>query len=74
VLLKAFNALISKGHTVIIIEHNMEVIKNADHIIDLGPEGGDKGGNIVFEGTPEGLVKCEESYTGRFLREKLEQI
>lgn len=72
VLLKAFNALIAKGHTVIIIEHNMEVIKNADHIIDLGPEGGDKGGNIVFEGTPEGLVKCEESYTGRFLREKLE--
>ncbi|MEN6363339.1 MAG: excinuclease ABC subunit UvrA [Bacteroidales bacterium] len=72
VLLGAFNKLIAKGHTVIIIEHNMEIIKNADHIIDLGPEGGDKGGNIVFEGTPENMVKCEESYTGRYLREKLQ--
>lgn len=67
VLLKAFDALIVKGHTVIIIEHNMEVIKNADHIIDLGPEGGEKGGNLVFEGTPEDLMKCKESYTGQFL-------
>mgnify|MGYP001455812686 CR=1 FL=1 len=72
VLLGAFNKLIAKGHTVIIIEHNMEIIKNADHIIDLGPEGGDKGGNIVFEGTPENMVKCKESYTGRYLREKLQ--
>ncbi|MEA4841367.1 MAG: excinuclease ABC subunit UvrA [Bacteroidales bacterium] len=72
VLLGAFNKLIAKGHTVIIIEHNMEIIKNADHIIDLGPEGGDKGGYIVFEGTPENMVKCEESYTGRYLREKLQ--
>ncbi|MDD2612982.1 MAG: excinuclease ABC subunit UvrA [Bacteroidales bacterium] len=72
VLLGAFNKLIAKGHTVIIIEHNMEIIKNADHIIDLGPEGGDKGGNIVFEGTPENMVKCEGSYTGRYLREKLQ--
>ncbi|MCK9311130.1 MAG: excinuclease ABC subunit UvrA [Bacteroidales bacterium] len=72
VLLGAFNKLIAKGHTVIIIEHNMEIIKNADHIIDLGPEGGDKGGNIVFEGTPENMVKCEESYTGRFLKNKLQ--
>jgi excinuclease ABC subunit A len=72
ILLEAFNALIAKGHTVIIIEHNMEVIKNADHVIDLGPEGGDKGGNIVFEGTPEGLVQCKESYTGKYLLEKLE--
>jgi excinuclease ABC subunit A len=71
ILLKAFNALIAKGHTVIIIEHNMEVIKNADHIIDLGPEGGDQGGNIVFEGTPEEIVKCEQSYTGRYLKEKM---
>jgi excinuclease ABC subunit A len=71
VLLKAFDALIVKGHTVIIIEHNMEVIKNADHIIDLGPEGGEKGGNIVFEGTPEDLVKCKESYTGQFLSSML---
>ncbi|HEY5500239.1 MAG TPA: excinuclease ABC subunit UvrA [Bacteroidales bacterium] len=71
ILLEAFNALIAKGHTVIIIEHNMEIIKNADHIIDLGPEGGDKGGNLVFEGTPEGIVKCEGSYTGKYLKEKL---
>lgn len=70
-LLKAFDALIAKGHTVIIIEHNMDVIKCADHIIDIGPEGGEKGGNVVFEGTPEGLVECEKSYTGRFLKEKL---
>ena len=71
VLLKAFNALISKGHTVIIIEHNMEIIKNADHVIDLGPEGGDKGGNIVFEGTPEDLVECDCSYTGKYLKSTL---
>lgn len=70
-LLKAFDALIRKGHTVIIIEHNIEVIKCADHIIDIGPEGGNKGGNIVFEGTPEELAKCESSYTGKFLRDKL---
>ncbi len=70
-LLKAFNALIAKGHTVIIIEHNMEVIKCADHIIDVGPEGGEKGGNLVFEGTPEALIDCECSYTGKFLKEKI---
>ena len=70
-LLKAFDALIAKGHTVIIIEHNIEVIKCADHIIDIGPEGGDNGGNVVFEGTPEELLKCENSYTGRFLKEKI---
>lgn len=70
-LLKAFDALIAKGHTVIIIEHNMEVIKSADHIIDIGPEGGERGGNLVFEGTPEALVDCECSYTGKFLKEKL---
>jgi excinuclease ABC subunit A len=69
--MKAFNALIVSGHTVIIIEHNPEVIKCADHIIDVGPEGGEKGGNLVFAGTPEELVKCKESYTGRFLKEKL---
>lgn len=67
VLLKAFNALILKGHTVIIIEHNMEIIKNADHVIDLGPEGGNQGGYIVYEGTPENLVKCDASYTGKYL-------
>lgn len=70
-LLKAFDALIAKGHTVIIIEHNIEVIKCADHIIDIGPEGGEKGGNIVFEGTPEKITDCAESYTGRFLKEKV---
>ena len=70
-LLKAFNALIERGHTVVIIEHNMDVIKCADHIIDIGPEGGNAGGNIVCEGTPEEVAKCETSHTGRFLREKL---
>ncbi|MDD3321642.1 MAG: excinuclease ABC subunit UvrA [Paludibacter sp.] len=70
-LLKAFDALILKGHTVIVIEHNIEVIKCADHIIDIGPEGGDKGGNIVFEGTPEKIVDCKESYTGGFLKGKI---
>lgn len=67
-LLSAFYALIDRGHTVIVIEHNMDVIKCADHIIDLGPEGGKNGGHIVFEGTPEELVKCKESITGKYLR------
>lgn len=70
-LLKAFNALIEKGHTVIIIEHNMDVIKCADYIIDLGPEGGKNGGEVVCTGTPEEIALCETSYTGRFLKEKL---
>jgi excinuclease ABC subunit A len=70
-LLKAFDALILKGHTVIIIEHNLEIIKCADHIIDIGPEGGEKGGNLVFEGTPEEIINCKESYTGKFLKEKM---
>jgi excinuclease ABC subunit A len=69
--MKAFDALIAKGHTVIIIEHNLEVIKCADHLIDIGPEGGEKGGNLVFEGTPEQILKCEASYTGKFLKEKM---
>ena len=68
VLLNALNALISKGHTVIVIEHNAAVIAAADHIIDLGPEGGEEGGRIVFEGTPEGLIKCERSYTGQYFK------
>ena len=67
VLLRALNALISKGHTVIVIEHNPGIILAADHVIDLGPEGGDEGGRIVFQGTPENLMRCAESYTGRFL-------
>lgn len=70
-LLDAFNALIERGHTVIIIEHNMEIIKCADHIIDIGPEGGKAGGYIVCEGTPEMVAACEASHTGRFLKEKL---
>ena len=67
-LLKAFNALIAAGHTVVIVEHNMEVIKCADHIIDLGPEAGVGGGKIVFEGSPKELTNCTASHTGRFLR------
>ena len=70
-LLDAFNALVDRGHTVLIIEHNLEVIKCADWVIDLGPEGGKAGGNVVFEGTPEDLVKCDASYTGKYLKEKL---
>lgn len=70
-LMRSFNHLIGNGHTVVIIEHNLDVIKCADHIIDLGPEGGDMGGNVVVAGTPEDVAKCPESYTGRFLAEKL---
>jgi len=70
-LLDAFNALIEKGHSIIIIEHNSEVIKSADWVIDLGPEGGNKGGQLIFEGTPEELSKCPESYTGKYLIDKL---
>ena len=66
-LLKAFNKLIENGHTLIVIEHNTDVMVQADHIIDLGPEGGEKGGYVVFEGTPEELVKCEASVTGKYL-------
>jgi len=69
-LLSAFRALISKGHTLVIIEHNSEIIKSADWIIDLGPEGGDLGGNIVFEGIPEDLIKNEKSYTAKYLKNK----
>ena len=71
-LLDAFDALIRRGHTIIIIEHNMDMIKCADHIIDLGPEGGDKGGYIVATGTPEEIAACGASYTGQFLKEKLQ--
>lgn len=70
-LLKVFDALISRGHTVIVIEHNLEVIKYADHIIDMGPEGGDKGGYVVCEGTPEEVARCACSHTGKYLEEKL---
>lgn len=67
----AFDALIARGHTVLVIEHQLDVVKLADWVIDVGPEGGAAGGNIVFEGVPEDLVKIKESYTGRFLKEKL---
>jgi len=70
-LLEAFDALIRRGHTLIIIEHNMDVIKCADYVIDLGPEGGDKGGHLVACGTPEEIAECGASYTGQFLKEKL---
>ncbi len=70
-LLKAFNALIERGHTVLVIEHNLDVIKCADYVIDLGPDGGDKGGNLICEGTPEDIAACEESITGKFLKDKL---
>jgi len=70
-LLSAMNALVKRGHTIIIIEHNPEVIKSADWIIDLGPEGGEKGGSVVFEGTPEEIIKCRKSYTGQYLKKKL---
>jgi len=70
-LLKAFNALIDKGHTVVIIEHNMDVIKCADYLVDLGPEGGNAGGNLVCTGTPEEVAMCEASYTGKYLKDKL---
>ena len=70
-LLSAFDALIARGHTILVIEHNMEVIKCADHLIDLGPDGGDKGGNLVIAGPPEEVAKCQESITGQYLKEKL---
>lgn len=70
-LMDSFNRLLAKGHTVLIIEHNMDVIKCADHVIDIGPEGGDKGGRIVATGTPEQIAECAESYTGQYLRPKL---
>lgn len=70
-LLKAFDALIMHGHSVIVIEHNLDVAKCADYIIDLGPGGGDKGGHLVFTGTPEDIVKCKESVTGEYLKKKI---
>jgi len=69
-LLNSFYALIEKGHSIICIEHNMDVIKCADWIIDLGPEGGNKGGKIVFEGTPEDMIKSRASITGKYLKRK----
>ncbi len=70
-LLGALNALVENGHSVLVVEHNMEVIKSADWVVDLGPDGGKDGGHLVFQGTPEELVKVKESWTGKFLKEKL---
>ena len=70
-LLESFNSLISRGHTIVVVEHNLEIIKCADHIIDLGPEGGDQGGNIVATGTPEAICGCKNSLTGKYLKDKL---
>ena len=69
-LLNVLNTLVDKGNTILVIEHNMDIIKVADHIIDMGPEGGSKGGEIIFSGTPEQLLKCKESYTGKYLKEE----
>ncbi len=70
-LLTSFDRLLDIGHSIIVIEHDMDVVKCADYVIDLGPEGGDKGGNLVFQGSPEELVKCEESWTGKYLRRRV---
>ena len=70
-LLDAFAALIERGHTIIVIEHNLDVIKCADYVVDMGPDGGDRGGELVVSGTPEEVSGCKESITGKYLREKL---
>ena len=71
VLMSVLNKLVDKGNTVLIIEHNLDVIKMADWIIDMGPEGGDRGGQIVCQGTPEEVAQCAESYTGQYLKAEL---
>ena len=71
-LIKVLEELVDRGNTVITIEHNLDVIKCADHIIDLGPEGGEGGGQVIFTGRPEEIIKCKDSYTGEFLKNKLE--
>lgn len=70
-LMRSFDRLVQHGHTLVVIEHNLDVIKCADHVIDLGPEGGDKGGNVVAAGTPEEVAACPDSYTGQYLKAKL---
>ena len=70
-LITILDRLADAGNTVVVIEHNLDLIKTADHIIDLGPEGGDAGGTVIAEGTPEEVAACENSYTGQYLREKL---
>ena len=70
-LIEVLQKLVDVGNTVVVIEHNLDVIKTADHVIDLGPEGGDGGGTIVTEGTPEQVAQCEQSWTGKFPRDML---
>jgi excinuclease ABC subunit A len=70
-LLGAFDQLVANGHSVLIVEHNLDVIKYADHVIDLGPEGGDEGGQVVVTGTPEEIAACEDSHTGQYLQDVL---
>jgi excinuclease ABC subunit A len=70
-LLDSLNRLVDAGHTVVLIEHHLDVIKSADHVIDLGPEGGHAGGELVAAGTPEVVARCKASHTGRYLRGKL---
>jgi len=72
-LLEVLQAFVQKGNTVVVIEHNMEVIKTADWIIDMGPEGGDNGGSLIYEGTPEQIINVKESFTGQFLKKTLEK-
>ena len=72
-LLEVLNKIVEAGNTVLVIEHNLDVIKTADHIIDLGPEGGDGGGTVVATGTPEEVSLCEASYTGQYLRKILKK-
>ena len=71
-LLEILHTFVATGNTVVVIEHNLDVIKTADHIIDMGPDGGVKGGNIIAEGKPEEIIKIKASYTGQFLKEMLE--
>jgi excinuclease ABC subunit A len=70
-LIGALNRLVDKGNTVVIIEHNLDIIKVADHLIDLGPEGGERGGEVIAQGTPEEVMRVSRSYTGRFLADYL---
>ena len=71
-LIKILQRLTDANNTLVVIEHNLDVIKTADYIIDLGPEGGDRGGEVVFSGTPEDVSRCEKSYTGQYLKKYLE--
>ena len=70
-LVDSFEALIERGHTIVVIEHNLDVIKLADHVVDLGPEGGDRGGSLVVAGTPEAVAACPDSITGQYLKQML---